>query len=247
MAKSIVDYECEYLSNYGFEEEMVRYRAKLVVSRLVGHAPRHVLEVGCGVNLQAKEWQDAGGTWDNWIVVEPSLAFCEKAREAKLPNFTVVNGFLEDLVSQLGGLHAPDMILCSSLLHEVPDSRRLLRTIRELMRPATLLHVNVPNATSMHRRLARAMGLISDLRDLSERNKALQQLRVFEADTLAEQFRGLGLIVEHTGGYFVKPFTHTQMASLTESVSRDVLDGLYRLGVEMPELASEIFVEARLA
>lgn len=247
MSKDINAYEEEYLADYGFEAEMVRYRAQQVLVRLADRAPRHVLEIGCGARLQAAEWQNAGGTWDRWTTVEPSQTFCEKARTANLPHFEVVMGFFEDVVDQLPGPEFPDMILCSGLLHEVSDASRLLDAIRGRMGPETVLHINVPNATSLHRRLARAMGLITDLTELSARNKTLQQPRVFDAETLANTVEAHDLIVIRSGGYLVKPFTHSQMAPLVETLGRDVFDGLNQLGVEMPELASEIFVEARRA
>ena len=44
--------------------------------------------------------------------------------------------------------------------------------------------------------------------------------------------------------YFVKPFTHSQMEKIASDLGSEVLDGLYRLGQEIPDLASEIFAEA---
>jgi hypothetical protein len=53
-----------------------------------------------------------------------------------------------------------------------------------------------------------------------------------------------GFSVRDSGGYFLKPFTHAQMESIAALMTPDILDGLWQLGRELPDLASEIFVDA---
>ena len=242
--KNIESYTQEYLQDFGFEGEMVRYRRQLVLNRLAEHAPKVIVEVGCGSEMQAAAYAAQGGSWESWTVVEPSQEFSDIARGNELPNFSVVQGFFEDVVDEMPT--DPDFILCSGLLHEVPDADRLLSSVRERMGRDTVLHVNVPNARSMHRLLARSMGLIQDLKSISARNKSLQQPRVYDLEDLTDQMEGHGLTIFKQGGILVKPFTHKQMEPLPEMLGREVMDGLFRLGEEMPEIASEIYVEARL-
>lgn len=242
MEKSISTYTQEYLNNYSFESEMVRYRRQLVLERLAHLAPRTVIELGCGSELLAAHHRDQGGSWDAWIIVEPSETFAAQARAAELADVTVVEAFFEDVAGDLPA--QPDVILCSGLLHEVPDAERLLRAIKDRMGPQTTAHINVPNARSLHRRLARSMGLIDDLKALSPRNTSLQQPRVYDLDSLSQQVAAQGLHITQTGGHLVKPFTHNQMEPLVEALGREVMDGLYALGKEAPDWASEIYIEA---
>ena len=244
MSKNIDAYTASYTDDFGFEAEMVRYRRALVLERLKRHAPRTIVELGCGADLQAQGYADAGGTWDDWLIVEPSGVFAGHALASDLPGLRVVQAFFEDAADT-----APpriDMLLCSGLLHEVPDSDRLIAAMRAQMGPQTVLHVNVPNARSMHRQLAKAMGLIGDLKAISPRNASLQQPRVYDLADLTAQLERHGLSVIESGGHLVKPFTHHQMAPLVETLGRDVMDGLFALGKSHPDLASEIFVEARI-
>ena len=111
----------------------------------------------------------------------------------------------------------------------------------------SLLHINVPNADSLHRMLAKAMGLISDTHNLSSRNIELLQQRVYDKQSLQHEVESLGFVVVEQGGYFVKPFTHGQMQSMTPILGTGVLDGLYKLGIEQPGIASEIYAEVRRA
>ncbi len=245
MTKSISSYTSEYIDDFGFEAEMVRYRRKLVLNRLAHHAPRSVVELGCGTDLQAEGYLREGGSWTDWIVVEPSQTFADHARASSLPNLQVVQGFFEEVTNQLPD--GADFMLCSGLLHEVPDSDDLISSMRQKMGPSTALHINVPNAQSMHRQLAKAMGLIDNLKEISQRNAKLQQPRVYDLPDLVTQLEGHGLTITTTGGYLVKPFTHKQMEPLVSELGREVMDGLFELGKRLPTLASEIYVEAKVS
>lgn len=242
-------YASAYLQDRGFEDVMVRYRQRLLLERLALHRPRVVVEVGCGAELLYAAWRERGGTCDRWIIVEPGDQFAAVARQADLPDLHVVNDYLEHAVAAVRAL-APspiDMIICSSVLHEVVSPPDLLAAIRDLMSEQTLLHLNVPNAESFHRRLARAMGLIRDTKAMSDRNRYLFQHRIYDLPTLRAALTSADLHLVDEGGYLVKPFTHQQMLQITPAIGDPVLDGLFELGREMPELASEIFVEARKA
>ncbi len=244
MTKSISSYTTEYIDDFGFEAEMVRYRRALVLERLAHHAPQTVVELGCGADLQAKGYRDAGGTWTEWVIIEPSQVFADHARASTLSGLRVIQDFFEDATEQVP--HDVDLLICSGLLHEVPDSDRLISAMRHQMGPETVLHINVPNAQSMHRRLAQAMGLIEDVKAISPRNASLQQPRVYDLPDLMAQLERHELSITATGGHLIKPFTHKQMEPLVEELGRHVMDGLYELGKRLPTLASEIFVEAKL-
>jgi hypothetical protein len=107
--------------------------------------------------------------------------------------------------------------------------------------------VNVPNATSFHRLLAKSMGLINDIKSPSTRNTELLQHRVYDVSSLRKEIEAIGLVMVGNGGYLVKPFTHAQMESISPYIGEDVFDGLFHLGKSLPDLASEIFIEARKA
>jgi hypothetical protein len=249
MIRDIQQYESAYLSDYGFERVMVKYRRRLVLERLHKVRPRVVVEVGCGSESLYGHYLEQEKPVECWLIVEPAQQFFEAASKLELPNAHVIHGLLEESVAQilqqLPG--APDLVICSCLLHEVPAANALLVAVTKIMSGTSLLHINVPSATSFHRRLAKAMGLIQDLRSMSARNQQLLQHRVYDMDVLVADLASAGLAVTESGGYFVKPFTHAQMESVVASVGANVLDGLYQLGKELPELASEIYAEARLA
>ena len=142
-----------------------------------------------------------------------------------------------------------DCIVMSGVLHEVGDADRLMRAARRLARPGTALHVNVPNALSLHRLLGVEMGLLHSPFETSELGARLQRKREFDLPSLISLLRMHGYEPFETGSYFVKPFTHAQMEQLMSLGVLDerVLDALYSVTRFLPHLGAEIFVNSRLS
>ncbi len=243
----INQYQSKYMIQFGFEAEMVRYRRNLVMERMDGIQPKVVVEVGCGSDLLYQHYLETHEAVDQWIVVEPGSEFYGIAADSGLPNLTAIQNFFEDSIEQLKAClpNPPDMIIISGVLHEVESPVKLIEAAKSIMDEHTVLHINVPNATSFHRRLAKSMGLIDNTKELSGRNVKFMHYHVFDSEALKQDIVSAGLTAIEGGGYFIKPFTHEQMESVAESVGAKVLDGLFLLGREMPELASEIYIEAK--
>ena len=72
----------------------------------------------------------------------------------------------------------------------------------------------------------------------------LQQHRVYSLATLQRDLQAAGLRPVEDGGILMKPFTHAQMSTVVDALGSDILEGLAVLGRELPELSSEIFVNA---
>ena len=248
--KRIDEYELTYVADYGFESVLVEGRRAPIVELVERLRPRVVVEVGCGTDLLARHVTRMTLPVNRWVVVEPSAAFAALRRgaAAELPAVRVVEDFFEDAVTEvLEQADGPaDVILLSGLLNEVADPQVLLRAARHVLAADGLIHVSVPNAFSLHRRLAAESGLIDDVHELTERNRALAQVRVFDPASLRVTVTEAGFAPEEEGGIFLKPFTNAQMAQVTTLLPREVLQGLERLGRELPQLASEIYVNARM-
>lgn len=250
----IAEYARAYSENYGFEQVMVAARQRRIVAWLDRHRPQSIVEVGCGRDLLVEAVSAAGVPFSTWIIVEPSDEFVGIATERTTNDqrlrsrVHVVHDFMEQAVERLADLSPEklDAAVCSSVLHEVPEPAQMLHAIRTVVRPfGGRLHVNVPNALSLHRRLARAMGLIPDEWTMSGRNVELGQFDVLDADALSRLVRAAGFTIDETGGIMLKPFTHSQMEALPFEMPA-LLDGLDRLGSELPDLAAEVYVEAHM-
>jgi len=139
-----------------------------------------------------------------------------------------------------------DCVICSSLLHEVEDPYQFLSCIKKITGTDTMVHVNVPNAKSLHRLLALCSGITRDIHDISANNIMLKQHSVFDLQTLNDLISRVGAVkILKQGSYFLKPFTHVQMKKCLDEgiLDRNVLEGLYNVIEFMPDVGSEIFID----
>lgn len=239
--RNIKSYSEKYLIP-GFEKYKVLYRRKKVMEIIKKYSPKKILEIGCGNDPLFQYIEDISFT-----VVEPAENFYNHAVRINKANGNVIlNGFFEDVSGQLSDKY--DMIICSSLLHEVEKPDELLKAIANVCNEDTVVHINVPNAHSMHRLLGKEMGILADIHDMSRNNLDFQQNNVFDMDSLQQILCDNGFKIIDCGGYFVKPFSHEQMQAMLDSgiIDEKTLDGLYELTKFMPEFASEIYANCKL-
>ena len=230
-------YELAYRADYGFEAVIGALPPDAASGAAALPGPRSVVEIGCGAELLYSAWRDQAGPVDRWIVIEPASRSPRGRGRPAFPNLDVVEDFCENAVGTVRGLlpDAPDFIVCSCLLHEVPSARTLLEAIRALMGEKTIVHVNVPNANSMHRRVARSMGLIGDTRALSDRNILMGQSRVYDMATLQAEVGDAEMTIVDRGGDSDQAVQPQADGSDRSDPWGRRMDGLFRLGQELPD------------
>jgi ubiquinone/menaquinone biosynthesis C-methylase UbiE len=242
----------EYSQNYdklSFEDIQVAYRKKMVIELIKAQKHRNILEVGCGLDPFYNYFND----FEKLVIVEPSNLFYTKAQNTvskskKLSNrVVIINNYLESSISQLHNYDF-DYIMISCLLHEIENPPYFLEKIRCISKKNTVIHIDVPNAFSFHRVLAKEMGLIKSEYEMSVNNIRFQQQRVFDLTSLSNLIQEEKFKIISSGSYFVKPFTHEQMSFLVENkiIDKEVLEGLFKMIKYMPNLGSEIYLDCIL-
>lgn len=243
--RDIEKYEKDF-SKITFERYQEMYRRKKVKYVISQFASKktdfHILEIGCGRKPLFLDYCDRY----YFSVVEPADNLYKNAesRAHEYKNVKCYHGKFEDLTETLSTEHY-DMVICSSLLHEVEDPVALLKCINSICNEDTVIHINVPNAVSFHRLLAKEMNMIERLDEPSELNRLLQQNTIFDLKKLKEMIEGNGGQIIDSGSYFLKMFAHSQMQKCMENeiLNEDILDGLYKICEDyFPEYGSEIFV-----
>ena len=225
-----------------FEPIQIEFRRKLVLQEINKFSPKTLLEVGCGEKPLFLDLPlDLKVT-----VVEPAIEFATNALElsAKFLNAKVINNFIENTTFDIPKF---DMIILSCVLHELADPKSMLLAIKKLCHANTLVHINVPNAYSLHRQLACSMGIISSINATSDMQKNMQQnSSVYSMATLTKELSDVGFRLKDSGSIFVKPFTHAQMQCLVDSgfMTDEMLNGLANLANIIPGLGSEIWINA---
>ncbi len=244
--RNIDKYEKEYCSTDFEQKYMVNYRRQKVLEILREYKHEYVLEIGCGMNSLAEFVTD----YREFTIVEPGEYFLANVKENLKDKAGIIyfHGFIEEMEEKLQK-RKYDTIIVSSLLHEVEEPIRFLKVVNSLCDANTVVHINVPNEKSIHRIIAYECGLIEYLAEQSERNILLQQNRVFNLESLEGIIHQSGETdIIDKGSYFIKPFTHSQMDKCIENgiLSRQIMDGLYRLSKYLPEYGAEIFCNYRI-
>ena len=240
--RDINDYTKSYQS-LPFENIQVQYRRKKVIELLDQYKHDSILEVGCGMEPLFQFYHD----YQCMTIVEPSDIFCKNARELSDTydkKIYIVNGNVEKKTKELQNRHY-DYIIISSLLHELEDPCRVLEEIGKLCIGDEVIHVNVPNAYSLHRILAYEAGLIPDLYAKSQQQKKMQQNSTFDLQSITELAEKAGFKVIAEGTYFPKVFTHGQMQTLMDMniLNERLLDGFYQMEKYLPQFGSELYVQ----
>lgn len=245
--RNIDDYTNKYIA-YDFEDYQVKYRIRNTLKVLKKYSHESVLEIGCGLEPIGKYMTDI----EKYTIVEPSKLFIENASKMfhKKNDLCLVNGFFEEK-NKLFKQEKFSVIILSSLLHEVEEPNKMLKSIEEIADDQTVIHINVANGNIFHRLLALESGIIQSVTEFSSNNINLQQHSVFTMDTLISCIKNSlnhDIEILDKGSYWIKPFTHKQMAMMMNEniINEKILDGFEKMIKYMPELGSEIFVNFRI-
>jgi 2-polyprenyl-3-methyl-5-hydroxy-6-metoxy-1,4-benzoquinol methylase len=235
----------ELAKDSSFEAVLSNARKKQVLSSMLLYKHSNILEIGCGLNPLFPYIQN----YKKYTIVEPSKEFAEFARkiDKKGRDILVLNGFLEDVVSDFGD-QTFDFIFLSGVLHHVSQPESLLRTLHSLCSRDSIVHISVPNAFSFHRLLAVEMGYIKTIFEKSETNAKLQVNWIFDKDRLIQLVQENGFEVLDFGTYFIKLFTNDQMEKIIAAniLKKEVVDGLEKMIKYMPDMGCEMFVNLRI-
>ena len=176
---------------------------------------------------------------ENLVVVDGSKEFLSQARERGLSNVTFEFGLFENYRS----VHKFDYIVASYILEHVKDPVRILKNAKSLMSSSGKLFVVVPNARALSRQLALHMGYIKDLKYLTDNDLNHGHRRVYDRASLNADLNAAGFTSIHEGGLMLKLLADFQMDQLFESnfLSDDHVNGLYKLGLEYPDLCGSLF------
>lgn len=240
MNKDIDVYWEKYNQIYGFEKYSAIYRERKLLD-LLQFNNKTVLEIGCGYR---PIFMTATG-YKNYTALEPgrlaSDFSLEKSKDFK--NVQVIKTGLEAW-SAANREASFDLIILPGVLHEVDDPKLFFTTCFKHLKPHGQMYINVPNAGSLHRRLAAEMGLIKSITDHGERNVELQQNSIFSLAGLEALITScnLPLNILVSTSFFLKPFTHEQMMEIldTPNINLDILEGFYSISEQIPDMGSEI-------
>lgn len=135
-----------------------------------------------------------------------------------------------------------DSILLLAVLEHVEDPMLVLKRAADWLNPGGALHIMVPNARSLHRRLGVTMGLLPAVDALNDRDRQIGHRRIYTLESLLAEVNAAGLQVVRHQGIFLKILSNAQM----EKLDPKLIDALFAVGHELPDFCSTIYVRAGL-
>jgi 2-polyprenyl-3-methyl-5-hydroxy-6-metoxy-1,4-benzoquinol methylase len=216
-------YADEYLD---IDRDTVRFLYTIVKPFFRG---MRALEMGVGDGSMTR---DLAGDFSELTVIDGSEELLDKIPSA--PNLTKAHALFED--------YAPekkfDTILMMHVLEHVEHPVAVLKRARQWLAPEGIFILGVPNANSIHRRVAVKMGMMKHPGQLNERDIAVGHRRVYTPETFKADIEAAGLKISTTGGAFLKPLSNAQ---IQKSWTPPMIEGFFELGRDLPDLAAEIY------
>lgn len=227
--------------NLPFERVAERFRTRKVRDVLGAIDLKSVLEVGCGVRSLFHELTDDY----SGVVVEPIAELL--ALQDPGPNVELFHGTIDEFASTTDRKF--EIVVLSSLLHEVENPIDLLYSAKKCMKQSAKLIVVVPNQHSIHRILGVHRGIASSTTELSDTQSRMQQLHeVFSPKSIVDLLVTAGFCVTAVSTFFPKITNHSNMQQLIDSgrVSDQFLEMMFDLSDVLDPLGSELLAVCEL-
>ena len=138
-----------------------------------------------------------------------------------------------------------DNIVLTHVLEHLDDPVLVLKRINdEWLAENGRLFLVCPNANAPSRQIAVKMGLIGHNSAVTAAEAEHGHRCTYTLDTLERDAAAAGLNVVHRSGIFFKALANFQWDRLlqTDIISREYLDGCYKLGQQYPDLCASIFL-----
>ena len=207
------------------------------LGELSGETQPDILEIGLGagdVTLMLAR------RFDHLTCIDADSETCtqvlDRLEESGLNHVQVTASTFEEAELEKSAF---DHIVLLGILEHLKDPVSVLKGIAPSLRTGGRLHITVNLAHSIHRLLGEAMGMISNVEELSDSDIRLGHYRVYTLEELRSHVSDAGLEVVHEQPFYMKPLP----TSMLNDVPMEVHQGLNILGQKYPEFASYVYME----
>lgn len=179
--------------------------------------------------------------FDDITCVEASDVAIEEARKNLSDKVKFVNSLFEKATLP----KRYDNIVLTHVLEHLDDPVLVLRRINdEWLAENGRLFLVCPNANAASRQIAVKMRLISHNAAVTPAETEHGHRCTYTLDTLERDAVAAGLEVVHRSGIFFKALANFQWDRLlqTDIISKEYLEGCYKLGQQYPDLCASIFL-----
>lgn len=184
-----------------------------------------VLEMGVGDGVWTEKIVNKFGRTHVVDVSEKLLTLFQTRFGARATGFL---SFFEDFTPAEGMRF--NTVIASHVLEHVQDPIRVLHQMKSWLAPNGRVIVVVPNAESIHRKLAVRMGLLKAVHELGERDFLVGHRRVYDLTILREHVCDAGFQILEEHGLFLKTLPNAMM----KDFSLELLSALSGISDELP-------------
>jgi 2-polyprenyl-3-methyl-5-hydroxy-6-metoxy-1,4-benzoquinol methylase len=215
-----------------FDYWLIQYDFKSLNHFLLGDK---VIELGCGRGILTNKLSEV---CKELLVVEGSknnINFAKKILKDKR-NIDYYHSLWQkfDYPSNVS-----DIVFSMGLEHlDRKNAITILKKLKNCLQEDGRLHIIVPNANSLHRKVAYYMGIISDVHEFSERDKLYGHKRVYDKDMLYSELKECEYNVTHFEGIFLKPLPNSMMIEFKE----EIIKGFGEISKEYPDESAHLYV-----
>lgn len=248
--KDFKDYQRK-LIDHPLERTIEAYRRKQVLESIFaqsGDGFANALEVGIGLKGVLSEVLIRKTA----TVVEPISDFViqDRLRKYSCP-VVYVESTLEDYLADENSQEENyfDLIVLSSVLHELQDPEYALKGLRRLLAAGGVIVVVVPNKYSIHRLLGLALGMTKSLGEKTSTELRMGQRGAYSLDTLEQELSKAGFTTTQARTFFPKFLSSAQIQSSLDAakLSEDFLDLSFQHSEAFEPYGSEILMVATKA
>lgn len=182
----------------------------------------NVLELGYGEGHTCNRLSKKTKTYS---IIEGSSDLLDEVK-SKHPEVNLI----DDLFEEYQPANPYDLILALHVFEHVDDPVALAEHMKSWLTEDGEMVVLVPNKESLHRRLAKDMGLIGELGELSARDKLVGHQKVYSLSELEQDFTDAGYEILSKKGFFIKPLPNSMMLDY----SPELIYALNNCGPDVP-------------
>ena len=214
-------------------DQMFHHELALKISKLLSPGIR-VLELGYGEGTVSAETFTQFETERH--IIEGATDLAEQAR-LELGNLVQVHNCL---FSEFQPSEKFDLVLATNVFEHVEDTNDLFNSIKQWLKHGGICIITVPNSESFHRKIAVEMGLQESTKTLSDRDKIVGHLRVYDLAQISDEIRRSSFKILKIEGMVLKFLSN----SLQKQLPMEVISALHKVGsMYPPDYAANLYLE----
>ena len=226
---------------YPFEQVLGHYQVMVAKKYCKGNS---LLDLGCGEGVITAQLKK---NFSRMVGVDGTASQVALGRK-KYPFIEFVHSTIEEFNPK----EKFDCILLFFILEHVDSPDSILKFAKKWLKKGGFIHIQVPNKSSINRRIGTKMGLLANESSLHAHDKESGHQRMFDLKSITQLVKRNNLKIIDSGGFFLKNHPNHLMQKLydsniweNKSLKKKYFDALFEIGKEIPEYASTLFVHCK--